>query len=79
MPVPMSAGARLRAALANERVENIGARRLQTAMAQLMEDLLFDLPDPSRKTIRTGTLKAARCSATCAFRLGSETSAPGRS
>jgi ATP-dependent HslUV protease ATP-binding subunit HslU len=40
------------AALANERVENIGARRLQTAMAQLMEDLLFDLPDPSRKTIR---------------------------
>ena len=40
------------AALANERVENIGARRLQTAMAQLMEDLLFDLPDPSRRTIR---------------------------
>ena len=32
------------AALANERVENIGARRLQTVMATLMEDLLFDLP-----------------------------------
>jgi ATP-dependent HslUV protease ATP-binding subunit HslU len=33
------------AAQANERVENIGARRLQTVMATLMEDLLFDLPD----------------------------------
>jgi ATP-dependent HslUV protease ATP-binding subunit HslU len=32
------------AAQANERVENIGARRLQTVMAALMEDLLFDLP-----------------------------------
>ena len=35
------------AAQANERVENIGARRLQTVMAALMEDLLFDLPDPA--------------------------------
>jgi ATP-dependent HslUV protease ATP-binding subunit HslU len=34
------------AALANERIENIGARRLQTAMAQLMEDILFNLPGP---------------------------------
>jgi len=40
------------AALANERIENIGARRLQTAMAQLMEDILFDLPDPSTRTLR---------------------------
>jgi ATP-dependent HslUV protease ATP-binding subunit HslU len=36
------------AALANERVENIGARRLQTAMATLMEDILFDLPAETR-------------------------------
>jgi len=33
------------AALANDRMENIGARRLHTVMASLMEDLLFDLPD----------------------------------
>ncbi|HKP28261.1 MAG TPA: ATP-dependent protease ATPase subunit HslU [Gemmatimonadales bacterium] len=32
------------AAETNSRVENIGARRLQTVMATLMEDLLFDLP-----------------------------------
>jgi ATP-dependent HslUV protease ATP-binding subunit HslU len=29
---------------ANERVENIGARRLQTVMATLMEEILFELP-----------------------------------
>jgi ATP-dependent HslUV protease ATP-binding subunit HslU len=40
------------AALANERVENIGARRLQTVMATLMEDLLFDLPGDGTKAIR---------------------------
>jgi ATP-dependent HslUV protease ATP-binding subunit HslU len=34
------------AAETNSRVENIGARRLQTVMATLMEDLLFDLPKP---------------------------------
>ena len=32
------------AAETNSRIENIGARRLQTVMATLMEDLLFDLP-----------------------------------
>jgi ATP-dependent HslUV protease ATP-binding subunit HslU len=32
------------AAQANDRVENIGARRLQTVMATLMEEILFDLP-----------------------------------
>jgi ATP-dependent HslUV protease ATP-binding subunit HslU len=31
--------------LANDRMENIGARRLHTVMATLMEDLLFDLPE----------------------------------
>jgi ATP-dependent HslUV protease ATP-binding subunit HslU len=30
---------------ANDRMENIGARRLHTVMATLMEDLLFELPE----------------------------------
>ena len=30
---------------ANERMENIGARRLHTVMATLMEDILFELPE----------------------------------
>ena len=29
----------------NQRLENIGARRLQTVLAQLLDDLLFDAPD----------------------------------
>ncbi|NJD18819.1 MAG: ATP-dependent protease ATPase subunit HslU [Gemmatimonadetes bacterium] len=29
----------------NERMENIGARRLQTVMTTLLEDMLFDLPE----------------------------------
>jgi ATP-dependent HslUV protease ATP-binding subunit HslU len=33
------------AATANERSENIGARRLQTVLATLLEDVLFDLPE----------------------------------
>ena len=37
------------AALANSRMENIGARRLHTVMATLMEDLLFDLPEIEEK------------------------------
>ena len=37
--------------MANDRMENIGARRLHTVMAQLMEDLLFDLPEWKDKTI----------------------------
>jgi len=37
------------AALANGKMENIGARRLHTVMATLMEDLLFDLPETSEK------------------------------
>ncbi|MSR22857.1 MAG: ATP-dependent protease ATPase subunit HslU [Gemmatimonadetes bacterium] len=31
--------------LLNERMENIGARRLQTVMTTLLEDVLFELPD----------------------------------
>ncbi|MFH1843948.1 MAG: ATP-dependent protease ATPase subunit HslU [bacterium] len=36
--------ARLAAEL-NKRLENIGARRLQTIMAQVLDDLLFEVPD----------------------------------
>ncbi len=37
--------------LANDRMENIGARRLHTVMAALMEDLLFELPEFPEKRI----------------------------
>jgi ATP-dependent HslUV protease ATP-binding subunit HslU len=36
------------AADVNERMENIGARRLHTVMTTLLEDLLFDLPDSAQ-------------------------------
>ncbi|HEX3927036.1 MAG TPA: ATP-dependent protease ATPase subunit HslU [Gemmatimonadales bacterium] len=38
--------------LANDRMENIGARRLHTVMAALVEDLLFDLPDGTTRVVR---------------------------
>jgi ATP-dependent HslUV protease ATP-binding subunit HslU len=34
---------------ANERSENIGARRLQTVLATLLEEVLFELPESGRK------------------------------
>ncbi|MSR07186.1 MAG: ATP-dependent protease ATPase subunit HslU [Gemmatimonadetes bacterium] len=37
------------ATLVNERLENIGARRLHTIMTTLLEDLLFDLPNVAEK------------------------------
>jgi ATP-dependent HslUV protease ATP-binding subunit HslU len=37
------------AALANSKMENIGARRLHTVMSTLLEDILFELPDPARQ------------------------------
>lgn len=37
---------------ANQRHENIGARRLHTVMGWIMEDLLFDLPKPGTLEIR---------------------------
>ncbi len=40
------------AALVNERMENIGARRLHTVMTTLLEDVLFDLPDRGTTAIR---------------------------
>jgi len=39
------------ARVANERMENIGARRLHTVMSTLMEDILFELPDWPEKRI----------------------------
>ncbi len=35
----------------NERMENIGARRLQTVMTTLLEDILFDLPETGARTL----------------------------
>ena len=37
---------------ANDRMENIGARRLHTVMAALMEEVLFELPELAEKQIR---------------------------
>jgi ATP-dependent HslUV protease ATP-binding subunit HslU len=39
------------AAMVNERMENIGARRLHTVMTTLLEDVMFDLPDRGRDSI----------------------------
>ncbi|HCR04637.1 MAG TPA: HslU--HslV peptidase ATPase subunit [Gemmatimonadetes bacterium] len=36
----------------NERMENIGARRLQTVMTTLLEDTLFGLPERGARTLR---------------------------
>src|SRR5690606_36355145 len=38
--------------LANDRMENIGARRLHTVMSALMDEVLFELPDYPEKRIR---------------------------
>ena len=43
--------------VANDRMENIGARRLHTVMATLMDDLLFDLPRPGLQQV---TMDAAK-------------------
>ncbi|HEX4560769.1 MAG TPA: ATP-dependent protease ATPase subunit HslU [Gemmatimonadales bacterium] len=39
------------AARVNERMENIGARRLHTVLTTLLEDVLFELPDYSKKIV----------------------------
>jgi ATP-dependent HslUV protease ATP-binding subunit HslU len=39
------------AATLNNRMENIGARRLHTVLTSLLEDLLFDLPDAGEKVV----------------------------
>jgi ATP-dependent HslUV protease ATP-binding subunit HslU len=40
------------AAHVNERMENIGARRLHTVMTTLLEDVLFGLPESGTKSVR---------------------------
>jgi ATP-dependent HslUV protease ATP-binding subunit HslU len=43
------------ATLVNDRLENIGARRLHTVLSTLLEDLLFDAPDvPSTQVVFDG-------------------------
>jgi len=39
------------ATLLNDRMENIGARRLQTVMTTLFEEVLYDLPDREEKRV----------------------------
>ena len=39
------------AALVNDRLENIGARRLHTVMTTLLEDVLFELPDRGKEPV----------------------------
>ena len=36
----------------NESIENIGARRLQTIMSHLLEEILFDLPNEKIKSVK---------------------------
>jgi ATP-dependent HslUV protease ATP-binding subunit HslU len=47
----------------NTEVENIGARRLQTVMSHLLNDLMFDIPDvitPNAKVVVTKELVKER-------------------
>ena len=44
------------AAMVNERMENIGARRLHTVMTTLLEDVLFDLPDRGTESIAVDSI-----------------------
>ena len=37
--------------MVNERLENIGARRLHTVMTTLLEDLLYELPNVAEKRV----------------------------
>jgi ATP-dependent HslUV protease ATP-binding subunit HslU len=39
------------ATLLNERMENIGARRLQTVLTTLLENVLYELPEAGKRTI----------------------------
>ncbi len=45
------------AALVNDRMENIGARRLHTVMTTLLEDVMFDLPDSGAETITVDAIR----------------------
>jgi ATP-dependent HslUV protease ATP-binding subunit HslU len=52
------------AAQVNDRMENIGARRLHTVLTTLLEDILFELPEREAKTIEiTGDTVRSRLKA----------------
>ena len=40
------------AATVNDRMENIGARRLHTVMTTLLEDVLYELPDRGSEPVK---------------------------
>jgi ATP-dependent protease HslVU (ClpYQ) ATPase subunit len=42
----------------NERMENIGARRLQTVMTTLLEEVLFELPEGGRNGRSSSTARS---------------------
>ncbi len=44
----------------NSETENIGARRLHTVMTTLLEDILFDLPNPKTKSVRIRAIDVER-------------------
>ena len=46
--------------MANDRMENIGARRLHTVMTTLMEDVLFELPELSGEADRVRRRRSVR-------------------
>ena len=49
--------------MANDRMENIGARRLHTVMSALMEEVLFALPDwPEKRIVYDATAVRERLS-----------------
>jgi ATP-dependent HslUV protease ATP-binding subunit HslU len=49
--------------MANDRMENIGARRLHTVMSALMEEVLFELPDyPEKRIVYDGAAVRERLS-----------------
>lgn len=45
------------AAALNEKMENIGARRLHTVMEKLLEDVLFEAPDPHLRVVEFDAMK----------------------
>jgi ATP-dependent HslUV protease ATP-binding subunit HslU len=47
------------AAHVNDRMENIGARRLHTVMTTLLEDVLFGLPESGAKAVRVVAQKVS--------------------
>ncbi len=50
--VPANAGTHTPAVAVNSTVENIGARRLQTVMERVLDEISFAAPDRNGETIR---------------------------